>query len=68
MLWNRSAKPKKCGMLDMQGEVDTVRTWVISPVLHVYFSEINHALDPSNGPDDSIYLLGCLNSSVDVYP
>lgn len=41
MQWNWLAKPKKCRMSDIQGEVDTVRTWVISPVLHVYFSEIN---------------------------
>jgi len=67
MYWNRLAKPKKCGMLDIQGAVDTVRAWVISPVLHVYFSEINYALDPSEGPDDSIYLLGHLNLGADMY-
>ena len=67
MHWNRLANPKKCRMLDIQGEVDTVRTWVISPVLHVYFSEINYALDPNEGPDDSICLLGHLNLGVDMY-
>lgn len=54
-------------MLDIQEEVDTVRTWVISPVLYVYFSEINYALDPSEGPDDSICLLEHLNLGVDTY-
>lgn len=52
MHWNRIVKPKKCRMLDIQGQVDTTRTWVISPVLHVYFSEINYILDPSENSDD----------------
>lgn len=67
MRWNRTAKPKECRMLDIQTEVDTVRTWVISPALHVSFSEINYALDPSKAPDDSICLLGHLNLAADMY-
>lgn len=67
MHWNRLAKPKKRRMLDIQGEVDTVRTWVICPVLYVYFSEINYALDSREGPDDSICLLGHLNLGADMY-
>lgn len=51
-------------MLNIQGEVDTVRTWVTSPVLQVYLSERNSAVDPKEGTDDSICWLGHLNLGI----